>query len=315
MSGSARAAIAMLEEVKAALSTVVGITVTPFDESGAVDAEGYRRLVRRVVDGGITALTPNGNTSEFYSLTPTERDLAVRITMDEAPHALVLPGVGGSLESIIDDAGRLAALGVRAVMVHQPVHPFWSDSGWVDLHRTIAQALPDLGIVPYLRSERVSVTALRELLGACPNVVAVKYAVADPGAFAECVAAIGTERLTWICGLAEMWAPFFAIAGASGFTSGLVSVDPARSLRMLRALQDADYPSAMQQWAQLREFEDLRARRGSELNVSVVKQALSELGLCRPAVRAPLSPLGAQERAVVRRIVGEWGLLSSSGNN
>lgn len=307
--------MAMLDDVKAALTTVIGITVTPFDENGRVDTDAYRRLVRRTVDGGITALTPNGNTSEFYSLTPAERDLAVQITMEEAPQALVLPGVGGALEDIIEGASRLAGLGVRAVMVHQPVHPFWSGPGWIDLHRTIAQALPDLGIVPYLRSERVTASALQDLLETCPNVIAIKYAIPDPTAFAECIATVGTDRLTWICGLAEMWAPFFAIAGASGFTSGLVSVDPARSLRMLHALQNGDHPAAMQQWAQLREFEELRAREASELNVSVVKQALAELGLCRAAVRAPLSPLGADERAAVRRIVGEWDLLAAPLND
>jgi len=302
----------MLEDVKNALAGVVGITVTPFDEAGAVDTAAYRRLVRRIVDGGVTALTPNGNTSEYYALTPAEHELAVRLTLEEAPDALVLPGLGGAVETLVDDARRLARLGVRAVMVHQPVHPFWSGAGWVDLHRRIADALPDMGIVPYLRSDRVTASDLGELISSCPNVVAVKYAIADPTAFAACVSVIGTERVTWICGLAEMWAPFFAIAGATGFTSGLVSVDPQRSLRMLEALQRGDYASAMEQWARLREFEHLRSRRDSELNVSVVKAALAELDLCRADVRAPLHELTTHDRAIVRRIVGEWGMLPLS---
>ena len=44
-------------------------------EGGALDQDTYRALLRRLLDGGIRTLTPNGNTSEFYYLTPAERRL------------------------------------------------------------------------------------------------------------------------------------------------------------------------------------------------------------------------------------------------
>lgn len=37
-------------------------------------------------------------------------------------------------------------------MVHQPVHPYVSQDGWVDYHRAIAEAVPGLGVVPYVRN-------------------------------------------------------------------------------------------------------------------------------------------------------------------
>ncbi len=55
---------------RAALAGVVAIPVTPFAEDGSVDPDTYRALLRRLLDGGITTLTPNGNTGEFYALTP-----------------------------------------------------------------------------------------------------------------------------------------------------------------------------------------------------------------------------------------------------
>ena len=36
-------------------------------------------------------------------------------------------------------------------MVHQPVHPYQSLDGWVAYHREIAAAVPDLGVVAYVR--------------------------------------------------------------------------------------------------------------------------------------------------------------------
>ena len=56
-------------------------------------------------------------------------------------------------------------------------------------------------------------------------------------------------------------------------------------------------------WQRLRPFEDLRARYHNALNVSVVKEALAQLGLCRPDVRPPISPLSDAERAEVAAIL------------
>lgn len=72
------------ETQRAALADVVAIPVTPFAEDGSVDGEAHRALLRRLLDGGITTLTPNGNTGEFYALTPEERRLVTEVTVEVA---------------------------------------------------------------------------------------------------------------------------------------------------------------------------------------------------------------------------------------
>ena len=42
------------------------------------------------------------------------------------------------------------------IMIHQPVHPYQAAEGWVAYHAAIADAVPDLGVVLYVRSERVT---------------------------------------------------------------------------------------------------------------------------------------------------------------
>lgn len=301
-----------LDDLRSAVSSVVGITVTPFSEDGGIDELRYRELVTRTIKAGVSVLTPNGNTSEFYSLSPDERHRAVELTIEASGDAVILAAVGLDLESAVADSLRYRDLGVEGIMVHQPVLPFWSTSGWVEYHREIAAAVPDMGIVPYVRDPRVGVHTMRKLLDACPNLIGVKYAIPDPAAFAELVNALGSNQVSWICGVAETWAPFFAVAGATGFTSGLVSVDPKRSLRMLDQLRAKDYEAAMVEWRQIEEFEALRARNSSEFNVSVVKEALAQLGLCRRDVRAPLSLLPRADRDAVTRILNEWSLTSSA---
>jgi 4-hydroxy-tetrahydrodipicolinate synthase len=136
-------------------------------------------------------------------------------------------------------------------------------------------------------------------------VVGVKYAVPDPLALEQAVAAVGGSGWVWSCGLAETWAPYFWLSGARGFTSGLATVAPAQSLELLHRLRGGDFAGAMQTWRRLRPFEDLRARQANALNVSVVKEALAQLGLCRPDVRPPISPLTPDEQAEVSKILAD----------
>lgn len=295
------------DDLRQAVRTVVGITVTPFTESGEVDEAAYLRLVSRAVRGGLSVLTPNGNTSEFYSLRAPERRRGVELTLAAAPDAVIIAGVGLDAETAVEEAKTFRAMGAHCIMVHEPANPFFSPQGWVNYHRQISEAVPEMGLIPYVRSPTVDAHALAALFAACPNLVAVKYAVPDPVTFTSLVNTFEDQQAAWLCGLAETWAPFFAVGGATGFTSGLVSVDPERSLRILDSLRRRDFEAAMHEWKAVRVFEALRARRSSEFNVSVVKEALAQLGLCRREVRPPLDVLPDADREAVARILAEWG--------
>ncbi|MEV0690223.1 dihydrodipicolinate synthase family protein [Streptomyces sp. NPDC050388] len=295
------------ETQRAALADVVAIPVTPFAEDGSVDPDGYRALLRRLLDAGITTLTPNGNTGEFYALTPEERRTVAELTLQEAGDgSSVLVGVGHDIPTAVASARHARDLGARMVMVHQPVHPYVSQSGWVDYHRAVAEAVPELGVVPYIRNARLTGARLAELADTCPNVIGVKYSVPDAAKFAAFARDAGIERFVWVAGLAEPYAPSYFSAGATGFTSGLVNVAPSVSLNMIGALRSGDYATAMKVWEQIRRFEELRGANGSADNVTVVKEALASLGLCRREVRPPSRQLAEHERAEVAAIAAGW---------
>ena len=295
------------ETQRAALAGVVAIPVTPFAEDGGVARDTYRTLLRRLLDGGIQAVTPNGNTGEYYALDPAERRAVVELTVAEArPDTQVLVGVGLDVTSAIEAARHAEQAGAQMVMVHQPVHPYVSAEGWVEYHRAIAEAVPALGVVPYVRNPAVTGERIARLGELCPNVIGVKYAVPDAARFAAVARDAGLDRFVWIAGLAELYAPSYFAVGATGFTSGLVNVAPGVSTEMLRALREGDYPAAMKVWEQIREFEDLRAAEQSADNVSVVKEALAALGLCRRDVRPPSRLLPDDLRERVAELVKGW---------
>ncbi|WAL68402.1 dihydrodipicolinate synthase family protein [Amycolatopsis cynarae] len=294
-----------LGELAAKLSGVVAIPVTPFGERGAVDTAALERVLARIVDGGIGVVTPNGNTGEFYALTTGEARLAVEVTMSAVGSlATVVVGVGGPVPAAVAGARHARRAGAQAIMIHQPVHPYVSAAGWVGYHEAVAKAVPELGVVLYLRSPRIGGTDLARLREAAPNVIAVKYAVPDPVRFGELVCRAG--EFTWIAGLAEPSAPGYFALGATGFTSGLCNVLPQLSVRLLGALRAGDGDTVRRLWRLIQPFEGLRSENASENNVSVVKEALAKLGVCRRDVRPPSHVLGEAKRRRVAEILRAW---------
>jgi 4-hydroxy-tetrahydrodipicolinate synthase len=293
------------------LADVVAIPVCPFDADGSVDGGTYAKLVRRLVDGGVGVVTPNGNTGEYYALTPDERRLSVEVTVEAVAgeNTEVLVGVGHDLTTAIAEARQARELGASMVMVHQPVHPYISIEGWLDYHTAIARAVPELGVVLYVRDPRIEAEHITRLGDASPNVIGIKHGVPSAMQFGAMARTAGLDRFTWIAGLAEPWAPVCATLGARGFTSGLVNVSPEISLRMRDALRRGDSVAAMEVWDLIKPFEDLRGANASANNVSVVKEALAQLGLCRRDVRAPSSVLSDADRDKVTESLAAWGLV------
>jgi 4-hydroxy-tetrahydrodipicolinate synthase len=298
--------------LRRALATAVVVPVTPYQADGNPDWDTYAALTSRLIDNGISVLTPNGNTGEFYALSPVEArqalETAAKVADGRDPKTEVLAGVGHDIATAIEAARHAQDHGARMVMIHQPVHPYVSAEGWIDYHAAIASAVRDLGIVLYIRDERRTGHDIAELVKRSPNVVGVKYGVRDATKFAAVARDAGLDRLTWLAGAAELTAPAFWAVGVRGFTSGLANVHPALALGMLAALRSNDFPEAMRHWEAARRFEELRLANGSADNVSVVKEALAQLGLCRADVRPPSRPLPPHIKEEIAGILKAWDL-------
>src|SRR3954469_7674781 len=225
-----------IDKVRAALGGISGVHITPYGTDGTVEKKQLARVIDRIATAGIHNIVSAGNTGEFYALTPDE----VRSVHDgaiEANAGRSLLTAGGrrppegavrSLKEAIELGRRAKDNGADALMAHQPLDPFAAPQAQAAYFKAIADGV-DVPLVAYVRSDAMSLT---DILGVAnhPNVAGVKFATTNLMLLAECIRASGPETGLWVCGLAEGWAaPFYAV-GAKGFTSGLVNVDPARSL-------------------------------------------------------------------------------------
>ncbi|UUZ90445.1 dihydrodipicolinate synthase family protein [Paenibacillus sp. P25] len=295
----------MFDHFKQKIKGINAINVTPFDTGLEIDWPSLRSNIAFLLERGIEAVYPCGNTGEFYALTVEEAKEVTRFVTDfVAKRSLVIAGVGYDAKTASDLARHAEACGADGIMVHQPVHPYLLPAGIVDYYKRIAESTSP-PIILYIRSEQITIDAIREAAKS-PNVVGVKYAVNHLPTFTKTVQTV-EEDIVWICGTAELWAPYFFAAGAEGFTSGLVNVETKRPFRMLEALREGNYPEAMSVWKEIAPFEDLRAKYNNGNNVSVVKEAMFQLGLLPTnAVRPPIGELSEEEKTQVSRILQSW---------
>lgn len=294
------------------LETINGISLTPFDSNTKeIDWSGVEDNIQFLIDKGLKVVVPCGNTSEFYSLSIDEaKEEIKRVVEIVNGRALVVAGIGYSLPIALELGSYAQEVGADAVMIHQPIHPYITDSGAVSYFNKIINSL-DIPSVIYWKDEKLSDIVLKEIAH-LEKLVAVKYSINDLPRFSKIVREIPSEHhITWICGTAEKWAPFYFHAGATGFTSGLVNLYPEKSFEMLHALQIGDEKTVWKVWDETLPFEDLRAKYHNGNNVVVIKEAMNLLGLNAGVTREPVAPLDADDKEQVMRLLEKWGLLQS----
>ena len=293
----------MTADLTSALTGISGILVTPFDGADRIAPERLRPIIDRAIGAGVHLLVANGNTGEFYGLAIEEAEAMARAVVDAvAGRVPVVAGVGRS----VGDACRLTraarAAGASAVMVHQPPDPFVAPRGAVAYLRRVAEAADGLPVILYLRNDAIGTDAIAEL-SAIEGVVGVKWATPNPLRLAAAMAA-SRPGMSWVGGLAEIWAPPLYAVGARGFTSGLINVWPERSVAIHAALAAARYDEANGLIAGMKVFEDVRAEEQNGANVSGVKTALALQGLDCGPVRPPSAwPLTAEQTVRLRRFL------------
>ena len=293
--------------------------VTPFSADGAVDEDALRRLVRWQVLAGIDGLVPCGTTGEAPTLTADERDQVIAITVETVAERAsrgrvpVIAGTGtNDTRATIAATRRAAELGADAALV---VAPYYNrpDGRMLEAHfRAIADD-GDLPIVVYNVPSRTGTNVPADVflrLAEHPRVIAIKEASGN----LEQIARICRDRPRDVAVLAgdDAWTlPLLALGG-----DGVVSVASNEIPGELVALCDA---ARAGDWDRARRVHDrwlplFLANFQGGPNPVPVKAALALMGLLDgDAVRMPLLPLAADDRAALGATLRMLGLVEASG--
>lgn len=280
---------------------------TPFRE-GAFDEDSYRALIRQQIAGGTSGIIPMGTTGEAVTMTPEERQQAIRVAVQEAAGRVgVIAGAGSnSTAETLEGVRRARDVGADAALLVTPYYNKPTQAGLVEHYKAVARAHPGFPLIVYNVPGRTGVDLLPEtLLRLCdvPEVVAIKDATGSMPRAVDELEKCG-ERMTLLSGDDFTVLPFLACGG-----KGVISVSSNVAPRMM-----ADLVAAARA-GQLDKARELQVRMNAlhrllfvESNPIPVKWALHVLGLFGPEVRLPLVPMTGANATLLEAELRHLGL-------
>jgi 4-hydroxy-tetrahydrodipicolinate synthase len=278
--------------------------VTPFTETGDVDHDGLRTLVRWQLANGTHGISIGGSTGEPSAQSIAERAAAIRTVSAEIGDAVpFLPGTGSAkLDETLELTSAARDAGADAALVITPYYARPTQEALYVWYSTVAREFPDLPIVAYNVPSRTAVEIAPETVGRLfrdhDNFVGVKETTKDFEHFSRVLHEAGPELLVW-SGIELLCLPVLSLGGA-GFVSALANIAPAAVAHLYDAAERGDAARARELHYGVHPLVDLLS---VETNPAPAKWLLKERGLlASDHVRPPLIPLTESGREKVRAL-------------
>jgi 4-hydroxy-tetrahydrodipicolinate synthase len=275
--------------------------VTPLKDDGAVDYDGWRRLIEFQLAEGIDGLVPLGTTGETPTLDDDEEERLIRIAVETVKGRvpLVVGAGSNSTKSMLFYVKRARDLGADAALIATPYYNKPNDSGLLGHFEAAASA--GIPVVIYNipgRTGRNIPTALMKELMRIPGIIGVKEASGDINQIGEVIDAAAKIRPDFqvTSGDDGLVLPVMALGGV-GVVSVVSNLIPKRIAEFTRTLLRGDYAAG-----QLQHFALLPLFRAAfvETNPVPIKAAMQMAQIPVGPVRPPLGPLAPASEKLLR---------------
>ncbi len=279
--------------------------VTPFAADGSLDLAALSVLVERQMAGGSDGLVLCGTTGESPTLSAEEQSQVLsrcrEIVGDTLP---LIMGCGtNSTRGSVERCRAARAGGADAALVVMPYYNKPNPAGLLEHFRQVGAegGLPVVAYnVPGRTGSAPSAALLRSICD-LPQVVGLKEASGDLGLACDLLGDL-PAGVALLSGDDPTVFPFLA-AGGHGVISVTSNVCPEPMAELCRAAREGRSEVARALHLRLM---PLHRALFLEPNPIPVKEALAQLGLCRPEPRLPLARLAEALRpqlsAVLRRL-------------
>ncbi len=302
------------------LDGLIPATVLPMDADGRIDEPALRAYIAWVVAQGPVALAINVDTGEGPHLTHDEKVRILHIVRDVTDLPIVAGLAGPSTEAAVKQAKDFQAAGANALLcfpipayLSQPLDPRVP----VEYHEAVAQVgLPLIlfQLQPALAGVNYETETL-QAMASVEGVVAIKEASFDARRFVDTARLLEQlpRKITLLTGNDNFILESFLL-GATGALIGFGAVMTREQVDMIAAWQRGDTETAMALGRRVQRLADVVfAAPVGDYRVRL-KECLRILGVLESAtVRRPLLPVSDEERAFLRSVLIEVGLLEGVG--
>lgn len=272
---------------------------TPMRGDGVVDDAALARLVEFHVEAGTDAIVAVGTTGESATLSHAEHDAVIARVVELAQGRV--PVIGGTGANSTTEAISLTRgardAGVDACLLVTPYYNKPTQEGLYRHYMAVADAI-DVPQILYNVPGRTACDMLPQTvarLAECERVVGIKEATGDIERIRE-LKRLCPDEFIVLSG--EDWMALDTILeGGCGVISVTANVAPAAMHEMCERALAGDVQGARAVDGRLRGLHEMLF---IESNPIPTKWALSEMGLCGPGIRLPLTPLAPEYHGRVR---------------
>ena len=281
---------------------------TPFTGSG-VDFPALRKHLDFLLENGTDALVVCGTTGEAATMSYEERmetvEAVVRHVDGRVP---VIAGTGSNnTENAIALSKDAVSAGADGLLVVTPFYNKATQRGLIRHFAAVADSA-ERPVILYNVPSRTGVKCTAETYAALaqhPNILGVKEAGGDLALIQKTRELCPEDFYIW-SGNDDETAPIMLLGG-SGVISVAANVVPQEMHQLTASCLSGDFVSAGKLQLRLRK---LCEALFWEVNPIPVKTAMSMMGFCQERFRLPMCEMEEENRARLRTVLAEYGLVS-----
>ncbi len=282
--------------------------VTPFQD-GKVDYKTLEEIVQFHLDSGTDGLVPVGTTGESPTLSHSEHKKVIERVVKAAGGKIpVIAGAGSnSTAEAIELTAFAKKTGADATLQVGPYYNKPTQEGFYQHFKAIADEV-DLPIVLYNIPGRCGGSGMTPetvaRLSAIENIVAIKEAT---GSLDQASEIASRCDITILSGDDSLTLPLASVGG-KGVISVVANIVPADVKAMTDLILEGDFVSARKWHHKL--FALSKNLLSLATNPIPIKAAMSMLNMASEELRLPMTPLEQSKRAVLKKTLTDYGLLS-----
>lgn len=281
--------------------------VTPFKD-GKVDEKGLRSLIEFQIENGTEGIVPCGTTGESATLSHSEHERVVEITIEAV--AKRVPVIAGTGSNNTIEAIRLTKhaekAGADGALLITPYYNKPTQEGMYQHYLKVAEET-SIPLVLYNVPGRTSINLLPETiarLALIKNIVGIKEATGSLQQISDTIH-LCPENFSVLSGDDFIVLPLLAVGG-KGVISVTSNVVPRDVANLCKSFERGDYTEARRLHYQLL---PLNTAMFFETNPIPVKTALGLMGKISPELRLPLAPMSAANREKLKKVMKDYGLI------
>ena len=283
--------------------------VTPFIPDGSLDEPALRAHVQSQIENGISLLIPCGTTGEASTLTESETDRVINITIEAAAGRVpIFAGcTHNSTAQAVLNAKRIAKIpGLTGLLTANPYYNRPNQEGQFQHFRAIAESV-DLPILLYNIPGRTATNLLPETvlrLAELPNIIGIKESSGIMGQITELLTN-APANFSIFAGDDALALPVIALGGV-GLISVASNAIPSPMSQMTTAALSNDWPTAR---ALNTRYYALMLAHFIEPSPAPIKAVLALLNRCNETLRLPMVPVTDPTRTKLKSLLNDLNLL------